>query len=105
MKDVAARLRIKEEVDPNNGSNSDKESSNEGPEYEIPISSAEYDEESIKIAVYLTTLKKPKDMSRTEFRSFKREALKYGVHGRKLWRLLTKGMPIKLVVDKEEIRA
>jgi hypothetical protein len=42
-------------------------------------------------------------MSRTKFRSFKREALKYGVYGRKLWRLLTKGIPIKLVVDKEEI--
>jgi hypothetical protein len=50
-------------------------------------------------------LKNPKDISRTKFHSFKREALKYGVYRRKLWRLLIKGMPIKLVVDKEEMRA
>jgi hypothetical protein len=40
-----------------------------------------------------------------EFYKFKREALKYRVYNQKLWRLLTKGMPIKLVVDKEEIQA
>jgi hypothetical protein len=48
-------------------------------------------------------LKKPKDISRTKFYSFKREALKYGVYRRKLWRLLTKGILIKLVVNKKEI--
>ena len=74
-------------------------------EYETPISSAEYNEESIKIATYLTTLKKLKGMSAPEFRRFKREALKYRVYRRKLWRLPTKGMPIKLIVNKEEIRA
>jgi hypothetical protein len=102
MKDVAVRLRTEGEVD----SDSDNESSsNKDLEYETPISSSEYDEESIRIATYLTTLKKPKDISGKEFRKFKKEALKYGVHGRKLWRLPTKGMPIKLVVDKEEMRA
>jgi len=50
-------------------------------------------------------LKKPKDISRTEFYKFKREALKYGVYRQKLWRLLIKGMPIKLVVNKEEMQA
>jgi hypothetical protein len=50
-------------------------------------------------------LKKAKNISRTEFRKFKREALKYRVYGRKLWRLLIKGIPIKLVISKEEIRA
>ena len=74
-------------------------------EYETPISSAEYNEESIKIATYLTTLKKLKGISALEFRRFKREALKYEVYRRKLWRLLTKGIPIKLIVDKEKMRA
>ena len=44
-------------------------------------------------------------MSAPEFRRFKREALKYKVYKRKLWRLLIKGMLIKLIVDKEEIKA
>jgi hypothetical protein len=73
--------------------------------YETPISSAKYNKELIRIASYLIILKKPKNISRTEFYKFKREALKYGVYSRKLWRLLIKGMPIKLVVNKEEIRA
>jgi hypothetical protein len=50
-------------------------------------------------------LKKPKDISRIEFYKFKKEALKYKVYRQKLWRLLIKGMPIKLVVNKEEMRA
>jgi hypothetical protein len=57
------------------------------------------------MATYLTILKKPKGMSAPEFRRFKREALKHRVYRRKLWRLPTKGMPIKLIVDKEEMRA
>jgi hypothetical protein len=57
------------------------------------------------MATYLIILKKLKGMSAPEFRRFKREALKYRVYRRKLWRLLIKGMPIKLIVDKEEIRA
>jgi hypothetical protein len=48
------------------------------------ISSAKYNKESIKITIYLTILKKPKDISRTEFRKFKREALKYRVYKQKL---------------------
>jgi hypothetical protein len=50
-------------------------------------------------------LKKLKDINRTKFYSFKREALKYRVYKRKLWRLLIKGIPIKLVINKGEIRA
>jgi hypothetical protein len=44
------------------------------------ISSAEYNKEFIRIAIYLTILKKLKDISRTEFYKFKREALKYRVY-------------------------
>jgi hypothetical protein len=48
-------------------------------------------------------LKKPKDISKTEFYSFKRKALKYRVYKRKLWCLLIKGILIKLVINKKEI--
>ena len=106
MKDIIVRLRTKGEINSDNESSSINESSlNNDLEYETLIFNTEYNEESIKIATYLTTLKKLKGMSAPEFRRFKREALKYKVYKRKLWRLLTKGMPIKLIVDKEEIRA
>jgi hypothetical protein len=50
----------------------------------MPISSAKYNKESIKITIYLTILKKLKDISRTEFYKFKREVLKYRVYRQKL---------------------
>jgi hypothetical protein len=56
------------------------------------------------MATYLTIFKKPKDIDKTNFRKFKKEVLKHGVYKRKLWRLLTKEMPIKLVINKEERR-
>ena len=74
-------------------------------EYETLIFNIEYNEEFIKITTYLTIFKKLKGMSALEFRRFKREVLKYRVYKRKLWRLLIKGMPIKLIIDKEEMRA
>ena len=40
-----------------------------------------------------------------EFYKFKRKALKYRVYKQKLQRLLIKGIPIKLVVNKEEMQA
>jgi hypothetical protein len=46
----------------------------------MPISSAKYNKEFIRIAIYLTILKKLKDISRTEFYKFKREVLKYKVY-------------------------
>jgi hypothetical protein len=46
----------------------------------MPIFSAEYNKESIRIAIYLTIFKKLKDISRIEFYKFKREVLKYGVY-------------------------
>jgi hypothetical protein len=48
--------------------------------YKTPISSAKYNKELIRIASYLTILKKPKNISRIEFCKFKREALKYRVY-------------------------
>jgi hypothetical protein len=46
----------------------------------MPIFSAKYNKESIRIAIYLTMLKKLKDISRMEFYKFKREVLKYKVY-------------------------
>jgi hypothetical protein len=71
--------------------------------YETPIFSSEYDKKSIKMAIYLTILKKPKDIDRAEFYKFKKEALKHGVYRRKLWRLITKEVPIRLVINKKEV--
>jgi len=106
MKDITIRLRTEGEINSDNESSSINESSLDSDlEYETLIFNTEYNEESIKIAIYLTMLKKLKGMSALEFRRFKREALKYKVYRRKLWRLPTKGMPIKLVVNKEEMRA
>jgi hypothetical protein len=44
------------------------------------ISSAKYNKESIKITIYLTILKKLKDISRIEFCKFKKKVLKYKVY-------------------------
>jgi hypothetical protein len=55
------------------------------------------------MAIYLTILKKPKDMDRAKFRKFKKEVLKHGVYGQKLWRLAIKGVPIRLVINKKEV--
>jgi hypothetical protein len=50
----------------------------------MPIFSTKYNKESIIIAIYLTILKKLKDISRMEFYKFKREVLKYRVYRQKL---------------------
>jgi hypothetical protein len=70
--------------------------------YKTPISSSKYDEEFIKMAIYLTIFKKLKDIDRAKFRKFKKEVLKHGVYGRKLWRLAMKGVPIRLIINKKE---
>jgi hypothetical protein len=46
----------------------------------MPIFNIKYNKEFIRIAIYLTILKKLKDISRIEFYKFKREVLKYGVY-------------------------
>jgi hypothetical protein len=46
----------------------------------MPIFSAKYNKEFIKIAIYLIILKKLKNISRIEFYKFKREVLKYKVY-------------------------
>ena len=53
-------------------------------DYKAPISKKEYREKSIKIATYLITLKKLREISLTKFWKFKKEALKYRVYRQKL---------------------
>jgi hypothetical protein len=64
-----------------------------------------YSEESIAIAQYLTTLRKPPHMNRKEFRKFKSMALQFMVHEGHLFRRASKNMPLRRVVDSEEDRA
>jgi hypothetical protein len=46
----------------------------------MPIFSTKYNKEFIKITIYLTILKKLKDINRMEFYKFKRKGLKYKVY-------------------------
>ena len=64
-----------------------------------------YSDESWQIAQYLTTLKKPEGLSRTEFRSFKRNALQYAVLDGNLYRRAGKHVPQRLVIDSDERKA
>jgi hypothetical protein len=64
--------------------NLNNKSLNKGLIYKTLISNTKYNKEFIKIIIYLTILKKLKDISKTEFYSFKRKALKYKVYKRKL---------------------
>ena len=65
MKDIAARLCEKREI------NAKLDLGTESSSYKTPISSSEYREESIKMAVYLTTLKKLAGISILDFYKFK----------------------------------
>jgi len=64
-----------------------------------------YSEHLQNLARFLTTLKKPVGMSRVEFRALKREATKYSVRDRQLWRNATKAFPPRLVIDSDKRRA
>ena len=72
---------------------------------ELPVSSKSYGVEFMKIAIYLTTMKTPRGIDRKEFRMLKREALSYGVHSGRIWKLPVKGSPTKLVIDTEKEKA
>jgi hypothetical protein len=64
-----------------------------------------YSKDLQKIAQFLTTLRKPNGMSRGEFRSFRKRALKYAVIGKELYRRGSKNMPSRIVVDSLEKRS
>ena len=63
-----------------------------------------YSEESITIARYLTTLRKPPGMTTKEFQQFKRKALTFMVHEGHLFKRANKNVPLRRVVDIEEDR-
>ena len=63
-----------------------------------------YSEESQRIARYLTTLEKPNDLSRAEFRALVRKAINYSVRDRTLWKNASKSYPPRLVLDAEDQR-
>ena len=73
--------------------------------YEAPLLREGYSEASWQIAEYLTTLVRPKEMSKAEFRKFKKKALCYTVSEGVLYRAAQKNIPIRVVVDSKEERA
>lgn len=60
-----------------------------------------YSERSLQIATYLTTLQKPSGMMLKEFGKFKKEALKYKVQNRYLFRRNSKNIPMRRVIDNQ----
>lgn len=64
-----------------------------------PILQEGYTELSRKIATYLTTLRRPAEMSRKEFNTFKNQALKSKVQDNHLFRRNSKNVPMRCVVD------
>ena len=64
----------------------------------------EYSEEHQRIARYLVSLQKPTGMSRSEFREFKRKALRYLVQGSHLFRRQGRNIPLRRVIDSLEER-
>ena len=66
-----------------------------------PVLDREYSQESLRIAEYLTTLRKPKQMTTKEFRKFKTHALKHQVQNKTLFRRAGKHHPQTRVVDTE----
>jgi hypothetical protein len=64
----------------------------------------EYSDKSQNYARWLTTLRRPEDMSMKEFSAFKKEAMKYLVREGHLFRRQSKNSPLRRVVDDAEIR-
>ena len=78
-------MRIKREINLNNESSFINELSlNNDLKYKTFIFNIKYNEEFIKIIIYLIIFKKLKDISVLEFYKFKRKVLKYKVYKRKL---------------------
>ena len=63
-----------------------------------------YTEESVKIARWLKTLRRPSELTTREFMKFKTHALKFMVHRGHLFRKASKNVPLRRVVDNPEDR-
>jgi len=67
--------------------------------------SEEYQDSSEEIAVFLTKLKRPKRLRGTELRQWTKEASKYFVREKHLFRKASKSMPARRVIDNPEVQA
>ena len=65
----------------------------------------DYSKDSQRIAKWLTTLRRPEGLSRTEFRAFKQKASQFSVMDRRLWKNATKAFPPRMVIDSDSRRA
>ena len=66
-----------------------------------PLREDEYSENSLKIAGFLQTLRRPAGMSDSEFRRFRREALNYFMRNGHLFRRPNTSKPARRVVDMD----
>lgn len=66
---------------------------------EIPVLEGKFSEESIQIATYLTTLRRPTQMNTKEFKKFKTKALHFKVVDQILFRRNSKNVPLRRIVD------
>ena len=60
--------------------------------------------DSLLIAEYLQTLRRPDQVERADFREFKTRASNYMVKGKVLFRRANKGLPVRRVIDSEAER-
>jgi hypothetical protein len=91
---VGLTPKAPENSDPNSDSDSSTKVLNE-----------DYSEESQRIARYLTTLRKPRDLIRLGFKQFKKKAMRHTVRDRLLFRKENKNIPSQLVIDSGEEQA
>jgi hypothetical protein len=80
------------------------ENSEKSEEFGTPIQifNKTYSEELQHIAKYLTTLRKPKRLTASEFRQFRKKAMKYVMRDGLIFRRESKNIPSRLVVDSGE---
>jgi hypothetical protein len=72
---------------------------------EVSVLEDEYSGDSQRIAKYLTTLRKPENIRGSEFRNFKKKALRYAVMDKQLYLARSKNILSRLVVDSGEKKA
>jgi hypothetical protein len=70
-----------------------------------PVLDGEYSQESLRIVEYLTTLRKPEQITTKEFRKFKTHVLKHQVQNKTLFRRAGKYYPQTRVINIEGERA
>jgi hypothetical protein len=69
------------------------------------VLSNQYSEDSQAITDYLTTLRRPEGLSRSEFRRFRLRASKFQIRKGHLFRRQSKNVPARRVIDNLKKRA